>query len=58
MRKTEFKHYLSKRYSLQIAEKIVGVFDFAKPWTYRDYVNAMELLLYQNDDFFFKLVKI
>jgi len=56
MKKSEFKQFLGKRYTMQITEKLIGYFDFIKPWSYNDFVNVMELLIYQNDETFFKIV--
>ena len=44
-----------RRYNTQIADKIVGHYDLSNPWTYKNFTNAMELTLFQNDEFFFKL---
>ncbi|CAI2361158.1 unnamed protein product [Moneuplotes crassus] len=55
IRKSEFRSFLSKRYTSSIAEKLINFFDFKKPWSYHDYVNAMEVLIYQNDELLFKI---
>ena len=48
-------HITAKRYKQQIAEKILNHFDLSNPWTFKNYVNSMELCLYQIDEFFYKM---
>ena len=55
LKKGDLRSFLAKRYNAQIADKIVSHYDLSNPWTYKNYVNAMELTLFQNEEFFFKL---
>ena len=55
MKKADLRNYLAKRYNIQIADKIISRFDLSNQWTYKNFVNAMEIVLFQTDEFFFKL---
>ena len=38
-----------------MADKFLNHFDLSNPWTYQDFINSIELSLYQIDDFFYKI---
>lgn len=55
LKRNDFKQYLAKRYDNHISEKILNHFDLSNPWNYQDFVNSMELCLYQVHEFFYKI---
>lgn len=52
IKKNEFKAYLSKRYNPTIADKFLSHFDLKNQWTYKHFVNSMEIAIYQTEEFF------
>jgi hypothetical protein len=54
--KSNLKTYIAARYSTQIADKISNYFEFVKPWGFKDFLSSMEILLLQNEEFFYQIV--
>jgi len=69
--KNELRAFLTKRYNSQIADKFVSHFnilskldslpaephfDLNQKWNYKDFVNVMEITMYQNEEFYSRMV--
>ncbi|CAI2385608.1 unnamed protein product [Moneuplotes crassus] len=55
IKKSEFKNFIAKRYTTYIAERLINFFDFTKAWSYNDFVNTMEVLIFQSNEMLYKI---
>ncbi|CAI2360724.1 unnamed protein product [Moneuplotes crassus] len=55
IKKSDFKNFIAKRYTTYIAERLINFFDFTKAWSYYDFVNIMEVLIFQSNEMLYKI---